>query len=72
MKPDTINIDDDDDDDYGPEEGTFEQFLAKMQQRNRTRAEVESGSSSEGENGLNISPDHTVRPLEQLAANVTI
>ena len=72
LKPDTINIDDDDDDDYGPEEGTFEQFLAKMQQRNRTRAEVESGSSSEGENGLNISPDHTVRPLEQLAANVTI
>lgn len=63
-------IDDDDDDDEA-EEGTFEQFLAKMQQRNRIREEQEQEgeSSSDGETGAF---DHTVRPYEQLAANVTI
>lgn len=62
-------IDDDDDDEA--EEGTFEQFLAKMQQRNRIREEQEQEgeSSSDGEAGAF---DHTVRPFEQLAANVTV
>ncbi|KAH8107474.1 Pkinase-domain-containing protein [Phellopilus nigrolimitatus] len=70
LEDEPIQFDDDRDDDGAP--GTFEQFLATMQKSKTNRKDVsESDYSSDESGGANFTPEFTIHPHEQLAADVT-